>query len=92
MHFPPRTAGRLCGEPEECLCRWLWFIVRTDFLFTLIHSHLKEKNIYYINTVLDLELVNNIKQSPLSQVGVYTTFFVYVSWILETTQLLLISE
>ena len=66
-------------EPEECLCRRLWFIVRTDFLFTSIHSHLKEKNIYYINTVLDLELVNNIKQSPLSQVGVYTTFFVYVS-------------
>lgn len=39
----------------------------------------KRKDIYYINTVLDLELVNNLKQSPLSQVGVYTTFFVYVS-------------
>lgn len=37
---------------------------------------LKRKNIYHINTVLNQEFVNNIKQSPLSRVGVnYTTLF-----------------
>ena len=75
---PLQMGGRLNDycELKECLSWRPWFIMQTFFLLiTLIYSHWKEKNIYHINTVLNQEFVNNIKQSPLSGVGIYTTLF-----------------
>ena len=87
---PLQMGGRLNDyrELKECLFWRPWFIMQTFFLLiTLISSHWKEKNIYHINTVLNQEFLNNIKQSPLSWVGVYTTLFcgIIVSRILTTT-------